>query len=100
MLPQGAIPTADYFEQEISYLFANLDFIKVCLDNVLIYSYSDEKDYLEKLQIVLNWLYDSTLKAKVSKYIFFCKRKYRTLAIILVIRELALNGIKWMLLLI
>ena len=42
-LPQGVMPAVDYFQWEISHLFADLEFVKVYLDDVLIHSYSDEK---------------------------------------------------------
>ena len=38
---------------------------------MLIHSYSDEKDYLEK--IILNYLQSKNLKVKVSKYKFLQK---------------------------
>ena len=60
----------DYFQHEISYLFTDLDFVKVYLDNALIHSYSDEVDHLNKLTIILNCLCDHGLKVKVNKYKF------------------------------
>ena len=69
-LPQGAISAVNYFQREISHLFADLDFVKVYLDNILIYSYSNTTDYLNKLSIILNLLREYGLKVKVSKYKF------------------------------
>ena len=73
-LPQGAIPAVNYFQREISHLFADLDFVKVYLDDILIHSYSDAIDYLNKLIIILNRLREYGLKVKVSKCKFLQKK--------------------------
>ena len=56
------------------HLFSDLDFVKVYLDNILIHSYSDEFNYLNKLTIVLNRLCDHLLKVKISKCKFLQKK--------------------------
>ena len=51
----------------MSHLFHDLDFVKVHLNDVLIHSYSNEDDHLQKLKIVLDRLQSHGLKVKVKK---------------------------------
>jgi len=54
------ITTVDSFQQEISILFNNIPFIKVYLDDILIVSYQNVSDYLNKLSQVLQNYYKPT----------------------------------------
>ena len=57
----------------MSYIFLDLPFIKVYLDDILKYSHSDEIDYMNKLSIVLECLKSNKLKVKVKKCEFLQK---------------------------
>ena len=72
-LLQDIMPAVDCFQREMTYLFSDLDFVKVYLDNILIVSYDNENDHLNKLSIVLNRLHEHNLKVKLSKYKFLQK---------------------------
>ena len=75
------------------HLFSDLDFVKVYLDDILIISYDDKRDYLNKLSIILNHLRDHNLKVKVSKCKFL-QNKLVILAIKSVKMEFILKEIK------
>ena len=72
-LPQGIIPAVDCFQRTMTHLFSDLNFVKVYLDDILIVSYANETDHLNKLSIVLNRLRNHNLKVKVKKYKFLQK---------------------------
>ena len=87
------MPVVDCFQREIIYLFSDLDLVKVYLNNILIVSYNDERDYLNKLSIILNHVRDYNLKVKVSKCKFL-QNKLVILAIKSVKMEFILKEIK------
>lgn len=64
---------ADMFQQEMSVLSKDMPFIKVYLDDILIVSYKDESDHLDKLSIVLRRLLQANLKVKTQKCEFLQK---------------------------
>ena len=57
----------------MSYLFSDLDFVKVCLDDVLTHSNNNEEDHMDKIAIAMEPLQAHNLKVKVSKYEFLQK---------------------------
>ena len=52
-LPQEVMIAVDCFQREMNYIFANLPFAMVYLDDIIIHSYSEKSNYLSKLSIVL-----------------------------------------------
>ena len=58
----------------MSHIFSDLPFVKVYLNSILIHSYSDEEDYLNKLPIVFEHLQYYNLKLKVKKCEFLKKK--------------------------
>ena len=45
---QGIMPGVDCFQREMSHLFLDLDFVKVCLGDVLTHSNDNEEDHIKK----------------------------------------------------
>ena len=50
LLSQGVMPVVHCFHREMSHMFSDLDFVKVCLGDVLTHSNNNEEDHMEKPQ--------------------------------------------------
>lgn len=55
-LPMGLASAPSYFQDKIDELFGDLAYIKAYIDNILIISYGDAQDHLQKLAIVFRRL--------------------------------------------
>ena len=67
----GIMTAVDIFQQEISMLFNDAQFIKIYLDGILIVSYKDNSDHLDKLAQVLQRLLEANLKIKHKNVNFY-----------------------------
>jgi len=54
----------------MSCIFSDLDFVKVCLNDILIHSYSNRDNYIKKLSIILEQLRQYKIKIKI--YLLSC----------------------------
>ncbi|KAG0428370.1 Retrovirus-related Pol polyprotein from transposon gypsy, partial [Dictyocoela muelleri] len=69
-LPFGLKNAPFHFQQAMCELFNELHFVKILLDDILIFSKS-EKDHILHLITVLKRLWDANVKINFNKGIFF-----------------------------
>ena len=66
-LPMGLASAPSYFQDKIDELFGDLPYVKAYIDDILIISYSDAQDHLQKVQTVFRRLNEAGLRAKTDK---------------------------------
>ena len=81
-LPQGITIAVDIFQEKMSNIMRDLNFVKVFLDDLLIVTKGRLQDHLHKLSVVLSRLRDAGLRIKVSKC-KFCQKKVCYLGFVL-----------------
>ena len=81
-LPMGIAGSPDIFQEKMSNLMANLEFVRVYLDDILTITKSTFDDHLEKLRLVLVKLKDANLRVNVAKSLF-CSTEVEYLGYIL-----------------
>ena len=69
-LPMGVANSPDIFQQEMNYLFHGFEFIRVCIDDLLILTKGDCKYHIHKLELMLNKLKGKGLKCNIEKSFF------------------------------
>ena len=72
-LPMGIMIAVDIFQREMSILFHDMPFVKIYLDDILIVSYNNILDHLDKLAQALQRLLEANLKVKIQKCKFLQK---------------------------
>ena len=72
-LPMGIMTAVDIFQREMSILFHDMPFVKIYLDDILIISYNNVLDHLDKLAQALQRLLEANLKVKIQKCEFLQK---------------------------
>jgi hypothetical protein len=70
-LPMGIAGSPDIFQEKMSDLMANLEFVQTYLDDLMIITKESLEDHLEKLSMVLTRLQDAGLKINANKSNFF-----------------------------
>ena len=73
-LPMGLCNGPDVFQEKMSTLFADLEYVRTYIDDLLVITKGDLNDHLEKLDIVLNKLKQAGLKINANKS-FFCQHE-------------------------
>ena len=71
VLPMGLCNSPDIFQEKMFNLFADLEFVRTYIDDLLIVTKGDLEDHLEKLDAVLQRLKRAGLKVNANKS-FFC----------------------------
>ena len=74
VLPMGLCNGPDVFQEKMSTLFEELDFVRTYIDDLLVTTKGDLDDHLEKLDVVLRKLKRTGLKINANKS-FFCKHE-------------------------
>ena len=74
VLPMGLCNGPDVFQEKMSTLFAELEYVKTYIDNLLVTTKGDLDDHLEKLDVVLRKLKRAGLKVNANKS-FFCQHE-------------------------
>ena len=69
-LPMGIAGSPDIFQEKMTTLMADLEYVRTYIDDILCISKSTFEDHLEKLQKVLIKLRDAGLKCNASKCLF------------------------------
>ena len=72
VLPMGLCNGLDIFQEKMSGLFMELEYVRTCIDDLLVMTKGDLDDHLEKLDIVLAKLKRAGLKINANKS-FFCQ---------------------------
>ena len=72
VLPMGLCNGPDIFQEKMSGLFFDLEYVRAYIDNLLITTKGELVDHLEKLDIVLAKLKRAGLKINATKS-FFCQ---------------------------
>ena len=73
-LPMGLCNNPDIFQEKMSELMQDLDFVRTYIDNLLVLTKGSYEDHLEKLERVLVRLQQAGLKVNAKKS-FFTRRK-------------------------
>ncbi len=81
-LPMGFSGSADIFPVKMVNLMATLEYVRVCIDDLLVITRGSHDDHLDKLEQVFIRLQDAGLKVKSAKS-FFCKQETECLGYIL-----------------
>ena len=66
-LPMGLCVSPDIFQEHMFKLFADLPWVKVYIDDVLVFSNGSYEDHLEKVRIVLERLRSKNLAVNIEK---------------------------------
>jgi len=66
-LPMGLCSSSDIFQEKMSDLMYDLEFVRAYLDDLLLISKGSYEDHLEKLDEVLKRLHDAGLQANIRK---------------------------------
>ena len=66
-LPMGLCNAPDIFQEKMSELMADLEFVRAYIDDLLVITISDFQDHLDKLEQTLTRLQESGLKVNMSK---------------------------------
>ena len=69
-LPMGLSNSPDIFQEKMSQLMEDLEFVRAYIDDLLITSSSTFEDHLEKLELVLQRLRQAGLKVNANKSFF------------------------------
>ena len=69
-LPMGLCNRLDIFQEKMNKLFADLEVVKVYIDDLLIITKGSWQDHLDKLEIVLQRLQEAGLKVNMGKSFF------------------------------
>ena len=69
-LPMGVAGSPDIFQERMTDLMRNLEFVRAYIDDLLVISKDSFKDHLEKLDTVLKRLRDAGLKVNAKKSTF------------------------------
>ena len=64
----------DVFQEKKSMLFAELDYVRTCIDDLLMTTKGDLNDHLEKSDVVLRKLNHAGLKINANES-FFCQHE-------------------------
>jgi hypothetical protein len=70
MLPMGFAESADIFQAEMGNLMATLEYIRACIDDLLVITKGSLDAHLDKLKQVFIQLRDAGLKVNVTKSVF------------------------------
>jgi dihydroorotate dehydrogenase len=73
-LPMGIKIAPDVFQNIMSKLVQDMEYVKTYLDDLLILTNSSFKDYLLKLEMVLARLSIAEMRVKISKSKFFAEQ--------------------------
>ncbi len=82
MLPMGFAGSADIFQAEMGNLMATLEYIKACIDDLLVITKGSLDAHLDKLEQVFIQLHDTGLEVNVTKSVF-CAQETEYLGYIL-----------------
>ena len=66
----GLNNSPDVFQEKMSDLMKGLDFVRTCLDHLLVITKSSSNDHLEKLDTMLSRLKSAGLKVNAKKSFF------------------------------
>ena len=69
-LPMGLCNSPDIFQEKMSTLMGDLEFVRTYIDDLLITTMSDWKDHLQCLEMVFQRLSDTGLKVNAKKSFF------------------------------
>ena len=69
-LPMGLCNSPDIFQEKMSTLMQDLEYVRAYIDDLLVITNGSMEDHLEKLSVVLNKLRDAGLKVNVKKSFF------------------------------
>ena len=69
-LPMGLANSPDIFQENMTTLFRDLEYVRAYIDDLLIISKGDWKDHLEKIEKVLQKLTAAGLKVNANKSTF------------------------------
>jgi hypothetical protein len=81
-LSMGFAGLADIFQAEMGNLMATLEYLRVCIDNLLVITKSSHDDHLDKLEQVFIQLNNAGLTVNAAK-LFFCAQVTEYLGYIL-----------------
>jgi hypothetical protein len=81
-LPMGFADSADIFQAEMMDLMEALEYVRACIDDLLVITRGTLEDHLDKLREVLRRLCEAGLKVNAAKS-FFCTHKIEYLGYIL-----------------
>jgi hypothetical protein len=73
-LPMGIKIAPDVFQNVMSKLVQEVEYVKTCLDDLLMLTYRRFKDHLIKLKVVLARLSTSGMTVNISKSNFFAEQ--------------------------
>ena len=69
-LPMGLCNSPDIFQEKMSELFADLEYVRAYIDDCLVITKGNYKDHLEKVSTVLSRLRKAGLKVNIGKSFF------------------------------
>ena len=70
VLPMGLCNSPDIFQEKMSSLFSELEYVRTYIDDLLVITKGDFQDHLEKLDAVLTKLRRAGLKVNAKKSFF------------------------------
>ena len=73
-LPMGLCNSPDIFQEKMSNLFADLEYVCTYIDDLLVITKGSLDNHLEKLDIILNKLRRAGLKVNANK-LYFCQHQ-------------------------
>ena len=69
-LPMGLCNSPDIFQEKMSTLLGDLEYVRTYIDDLLITTKSDWQDHLHHLDIIFHRLREAGLKINVKKFFF------------------------------
>ena len=69
-IPMGVCNSPNIFQEHMSELMAGLEFVRVCIDDLLVITKSDFKDHLRKLEQVFLRVQQANLRINAEKSFF------------------------------
>ena len=68
----GLCNSADMFQEKMGNIFADLEFVRACIDDLLVITKGDWNTHLARLDEVFQHLGDAGLKVNAQKSFFGC----------------------------
>jgi Reverse transcriptase (RNA-dependent DNA polymerase) len=72
-LPMGLCNSPDIFQEKMSMLMQDLEYVRAYIDDLLIFTHGSFKEHIDKLKVALGQLRDAGLKVNTKKSFFACE---------------------------
>jgi RNase H-like domain found in reverse transcriptase/Reverse transcriptase (RNA-dependent DNA polymerase) len=72
-LPMGLCNSPDIFQEKMSTLMQDLEYVRAYIDDLLIITHGSFEEHIDKLKVVLGQLRDAGLKVNAKKSFFACE---------------------------